>query len=162
MEKLEAALETCRRQCDALRIPYGKVNAIYPSTKVNRRWGMCYYRPYGSDIEISKVLLDSKVEEIHLLDTVMHELLHTCPGCQNHGAQWKRYATMVNTAYGYHVKRGSSYAEMGLTDPEEKTAKYRFKCQSCGAVITRQRASAFTRNPDGYRCGACRGKLVRV
>lgn len=40
-----------------------------------------------------------------ITNTLYHELLHTLPGCQNHGRVWKSYATRVKILFGYDVKR---------------------------------------------------------
>lgn len=162
MTKLENALKTCMKQCDALKIPYGKVLSIEPAKGTARRWGVCHYKPgIGSTIEINKLLLGGDVKEIYLLDTVMHELLHTCPECQNHGAVWKRYAAMVNKAYGYNVKRGTSAEEKEIPIVRP-VARYKYKCLGCGAIIERQRASNFIKHPESYRCGNCKGKFIAL
>lgn len=157
---LREALNECMKQCDALKIPYGNVFTIEASKRVTKRWGCCRYTRFGSLITINKRLLEADVSKMALMDTVMHELLHTCEGCQNHGERWKRYGEMVNKAYGYNIKRCTSTEEKGIAEPIRAAAKYRFMCKHCGSIVTRERASKFTRNPDAYRCGKCGGKFI--
>lgn len=160
--KLQKAFTKCKAQCDKLGIKYGGNITISPTTRVLKKWGSCRIYPhnFGFDIKINRRLLDDDVKEMALLDTVMHELLHTCPGCGDHGATWKKYADMVNKAYGYNVKRCTSYEEKGMETPPRPVAKYRFMCKNCGTIVSRQRASAFTKNPSGYVCGKCGGKFI--
>jgi predicted SprT family Zn-dependent metalloprotease len=112
-------------------------------------------------IEVSSVLVSESVELIHLEDTIIHEILHTCKGCMNHGKEWKALAEKVNRAYGYDIKRTASMQEIGI-DVETIESKYRFVCEGCGQVIDRMRESKFTKYPHLYKCGKCGGKFKRV
>ena len=163
MTRLETVLNKCKKQCDALKIPYGNVVQIVPSQRVTRKWGSCRVAMGMNFITINKRLLEKDVSENALQDTVMHELLHTCPGCANHGNTWKYYAELVNRAYGYQIKRCTSAEEKGISIPEKKVnIKYRFRCKKCGKIVERQRASAFTRAPEKYRCAVCGGEFEKI
>ena len=43
--------------------------------------------------------------ETSVMNTLIHELLHSLPKCMNHGEIWKRYANMYNRAYGTTISR---------------------------------------------------------
>ena len=43
--------------------------------------------------------------ETSVMNTLIHELLHSLPQCMNHGEIWKRYANMYNRAYGTTISR---------------------------------------------------------
>lgn len=32
-----------------------------------------------------------------------HELIHTCPGCFNHGKEWKKWVKMLNAEHGFKI-----------------------------------------------------------
>lgn len=97
-----------------------------------------------------------------LRQILAHEILHTCPGCDNHGQSWKLYAQKMNQAFGYDIKRTSSYEELELPAPQqERRTRYVLVCQKCGARIQRSRASNLTRFPQNYRC-SCGGQLKRI
>ena len=162
-EKLTRALKQCEEQLDALGIHYGDVSEIVVNTRAKKRYGQCRRRNGGYEINISAVLLDDRVPDVTLRPTVMHELLHTCQGCMNHGAVWKGLAAKVNQTYGYNVKRASSAEERGIADvvKENNQPKYVFVCENCGMEIHRYRKSNFTRNYTRYRCGKCKGHLIR-
>ena len=40
-----------------------------------------------------------------ITNTIYHELLHTLPGCQNHGKLWKMYAKKVHDLFGFNICR---------------------------------------------------------
>ena len=42
-----------------------------------------------------------------VMDTLIHELLHSLPKCMNHGEIWKRYANKYNSVYGTTISRTS-------------------------------------------------------
>ena len=50
------------------------------------------------------------------MQTLAHEVLHTCPGCRNHGALWKEYAARMNGAYGYAISRTGTCEALGVAD----------------------------------------------
>ena len=114
-------------------------------------------------IQVSNRLLDESVPVQSLKQTIMHELLHTCTGCMNHGKTWKDYADRVNKAYGYDVSRTTSAKSLGVdTENIRKDIKHQFVCKNCGQVINRTRESNFTKNYQHYKCGICNGKFKKV
>lgn len=127
------------------------------NTRARRRLGCCFYQNGEYAIEVSAVLLK---EEALLRQTLAHELLHTCPGCRNHGERWKAYAQAVNAALGYEIHR-----TVPMEDPapplRREEVKYILQCQSCGALIRRKRLSKAVKAPWRYRC-SCGGKLKRI
>ena len=40
-----------------------------------------------------------------VMNTLVHELLHSLPNCMNHGEMWKRYANKYNSVYGTTISR---------------------------------------------------------
>lgn len=88
------------------------------------------------------------------METIIHEILHTCDGCMNHGKLWKRYAEIIRIKTGYNVTRTSSFEKFGLERPQ---TKYVFVCEDCGQIIRRDRMSKFVKNYHHYRCGECGG-----
>lgn len=134
---------------------------LLPGVRVNcrakRRLGCCYYQNGVYQVEVSKTLVDSPER---LRQTLAHELLHTCPGCRNHGDRWKAYARAVNDAFGFSIQRLAP-AEEDSTRLRNDPVKYVLQCQSCGAVLYRSRMSKVVKAPWNYRC-RCGGKLKRL
>ena len=78
---------------------------VVVNTRAKRRLGCCIRKNGVFTIEVSNGIL----EDTSLLRaTLVHELLHTCYGCQNHKKRWHRYADMMNRAYGYTISRTES------------------------------------------------------
>ena len=64
---------------------------------------------------------------------MVHELIHTIPGCNNHGPNFKKYAGLINRHYPkYNV---STYYKVDEEDSEvvSKPPKYIVTCETCGA-----------------------------
>ena len=135
--------------------PHVKIN-----TRAKKRFGMCIMKNGSYTIELSSVMLTSP--EDSCMQTLCHELIHTCKGCGNHGRTFKRYADILNRRYGYNIQRTNSAEEMGIPEPEiRKSANYILKCQKCGAEIVRSRYSNVIARPSHYRC-RCGGSLKRI
>lgn len=108
-------------------------------------------------IEISKALIEAPEESIK--EVLAHEILHTTPGGDNHTGLWKKYASMMNQSYGYHIKRTIAPEALGVSLAREKPpAKYLIICKKCGIVQERSRVSRVIKQPSLYRC-KCGGAL---
>ncbi len=167
MRDLSTYANECMEMLDVIGIEY-RESAFKVNTRATKRWGLCSYAGRYFDgskhyeIQISTVLLDERNSEIGLIETIMHELLHTCEGCMNHGAEWKRLAEKVNREYGLNIKRTNSAEDKGVTvDTRVKRVLHRFVCTGCGQVIERQRESKFTQNYQRYTCGKCHCKFEK-
>lgn len=160
MNDFDALLARVIAQVRALRIPCS--SAIVPHVQVNRRavsrFGCCRYLPDGRClIELTDRLLDA--EEKACMQTLAHEVLHTCRGCRDHGRRWQSYAARMNAAYGYAISRTGTCAELGV--PDLRPIRYLLVCRVCGHRFSRARASALVLHPERYRC-RCGGTLDRV
>lgn len=158
MNDCDALLQRVIRQARALGIPVSR--EIDSHVRVNgralARFGCCRYEKGRQVIEVAGRV--AKGPEESCMETLAHEVLHTCPGCRDHGKRWKDYAGRMNRAYGYHISRTATDEELGV---EERPCKYLLRCERCGAEFKRYRASALTRHPERYRC-RCGGRLERV
>ena len=135
--------------------PHVRIN-----TRAKKRFGQCTCRSGQYTIELSAILLNAP--ERSCCQTLAHELIHTCPGCGNHGDLFKKYAAIMNKRYGYSISRTNSPEEMGITAVrQEKTVNYILECQKCGQRITRMKLSPVIACPSRYRC-RCGGSLIRI
>lgn len=103
----------------------------------------CMKRQGRFIIELSERLLLS--EEIACRQTLAHEVLHTCPNCQNHQACWRTYAMAMNDHFGYSIRRTQSGEELGV-EPFGMP-RYLLECQQCGAQLRRMRRSSLIDHP---------------
>ena len=159
MNDFDALLSAVAEQARALGIPVS--DRVDPHVRVNRRavtrFGCCIRREGGYLIELTERLLEAP--EGACRQTLAHELLHTCPGCRDHGARWKSYAQRMNQAYGYQIRRTSACEELHV--PDVKPVRHLLVCQSCGRECPRATASILVRHPERYRC-RCGGALRRL
>lgn len=119
-----------------------------------------YYVFKVHHIEISKWVM--QLDENIIKNTIMHEIIHCFPNCNNHGIEFKKYATYINQKLGYNITRlGNKEDDFKKSNLEYtgKEIKYNYKiiCTKCGQVIYRQRLKS--RFIDNYRCGKCGGSL---
>lgn len=171
MRDLTKYAKQCMAELDNLNIQYGNIIEFNINTRALKRWGQCKAIPGGFSININYILLDEKNDEQGLKNTIIHELLHSCKNCMNHGKEWQYLANKVNRTYGYNIKRVSSANDKGLTEESQKEQinaeieklqnrkHYEIICQNCGYKYIRYKESKIVQHPEYYRCGVCHGKL---
>ena len=178
-EKLERLYNECIDELALIGIPIeelGKIQ-ITISKRATKRYGCCKqeepdkktrYREnhivkYGifkkHIIEISAWVMELNEEIIK--NTIMHEIIHCLPYCNNHGENFKKYAKCINQKLGYNISRvgnkAEDYKNSNIEYNEQEKYKYKIECKTCGQVFYRQRiAKGFTRK---YRCGKCKRKI---
>lgn len=159
MNDFDGLLAQVLVQARALDLPVSR--EIDPHVRVNSRattrFGCCARREGRYIIELSRRLLEAEAWACR--QTLAHEVLHTCPGCRDHGARWQGYARRMNDAYGYHIARTGTCQELGV--PDLTPVNYLVVCQSCGRRFQRARMSRLVQHPERYRC-TCGGRLKRV
>ena len=159
MNDFDALLSAVAEQARALGIPVS--DRVDPHVRVNRRavtrFGCCIRREGGYLIELTERLLEAP--EGACRQTLAHELLHTCPGCRDHGVRWKAYAGQMNAAYGYTISRTGTCDQLGVEDI--RPIRHLVVCTKCGRQFPRARRSPLVAHPERYRC-ACGGTLRRA
>lgn len=141
-------------------IRFSKATSWYGLCQQNR---IHHGKRYKFVISISEYHLQSSERAVR--NTLIHELLHTCPGCLNHGPKWKTYACIVQQRSGYNITRagGDKDADSVIEAARrEKRAGYQTQyllvCTKCGQEFTRYRKSNLVLHPEKYRC-KCGGKI---
>lgn len=124
-------------------------------TKMGRRKVVKYERFNKHHIEISKWVME--LEDNVIKNTIMHELIHCMPYCNNHGTEFKKYANMINIHYNYDVSRvgdkKKDFEKSNIEYNEIKNYNYKIVCKGCKQEFYRQRLSKnFVRK---YRCARC-------
>ena len=164
MKDLQELATQCQAELASIGIPFRRVKIWSINCRAKARWGLCKKLPDGTyEIEIAKALLQDDVDDIAVKNTIIHELLHSCPGCVKHTGRWKQYATRVNRYLPqYNIKCTTSAEEKGVAvRRNEPVYRYILKCCDCGNEIRRQKKSAAIEHPEHYRC-KCGGKLSRI
>ena len=130
------------------------------STRYRENHTVKYAKYNKHIIEISSWVMQLNVDIIK--NTIMHEIIHCMPYCNNHGEEFKQYAKLINNRLGYNIttvgNREEDYKKSNLEFKEQEKYKYKIECKTCGQVFYRQRISKnFTRK---YLCGNCKGKFT--
>lgn len=153
----------CEAREVKIPVPYHICEEVFINPRPKKRFGCCKKQEDQFLIEISEFVLASSEEAIKGI--LAHEVLHTCPGCYEHGARWKEYAARMNETYGYRIKRVSTRRELGLPQQEGETEdgkiRYIIKCNRCGREYPRQRYTCIMKKINAYRCN-CGGKLTVI
>ena len=155
MRDLKAVYSECIAEVVNAGIVPGNIVSVTVNTRAVRRLGQCRRRYNNYHINISSMLLSDSVPIEILKNTIIHEILHSCNGCMNHGETWLRLAAIMN-ARGYKIETTAKADTMQYI--ERPKAAYTIVCESCGHVFERYRMSDLVKNTDNYRC-ACGGKL---
>lgn len=126
-----------------------------------KKYGIC--RHYGDgfyQICLSKYTLGSSPKSI--MSTILHELLHTCEDCDNHGLIWKRYAKRVNRHYNYDIRRTGSN-DHTLADRANLIGPtaVALVCEKCHEIHLVSKYSKFALYPERCYCKICGGRVTR-
>lgn len=161
IEYLKKELEVCKQMAAESNIKIGKICDIKINTRAKKRWGLCSYTSNGFIIEISSSLLQDDVSREALMNTLMHEVLHTVDDCMNHGKKWKYYAGIINLKYGLHIKSTTSAAEKKIDDND--SYNYIIACPKCGYQWKYIRMSRCVKHPERFsHTGCCKDGLIRI
>ena len=184
-EKLNRLYNDCKNELKSIGIniddatKFGKIDIKIASRKC-KRYGCCkqkdpdlktkYIEKIGRKkyikyavfkehtIEISKWVMELNDDIIK--NTIMHEIIHCFPYCNNHGEEFKKYAKYINETLGYNIKRaGNKNEDLKKSKLEEEREYYNYKveCLKCGYTFYRKRMNRnFTKK---YRCGKCGGRF---
>ncbi len=128
-------------------------------TKIGRRKIIRYEKFNKHHIEVSKWVLE--LDDDIIKNTIMHELIHCIPYCNNHGAEFKKYANLINATYGYDISRVGNkkkdFEKSNIEYNDTENYKYKIICKQCNQEFYRQRLNRnFTKK---YRCAKCGGRF---
>lgn len=159
-EELIAFTKKLIKDLEHIGIPVSKdIEDVVINKRAKSRFGACKVKKnkLGKKsfvIEISEEVLGCETKELSTI--IVHELLHTCNGCFNHGRKWKLYCDLVEHKLGYKITRTQNYKDLGLDKPEPKEEiKYIVRCKGCGQEFPRKRMCNLVKHPEKYRCGKC-------
>lgn len=118
------------------------------------------YKKYHIEISPWVMELDEKI----IKNTIIHELIHCLPGCDNHGKQFKMYANLINNTLKYNISRlgnkAEDYEKSNKQFMEQNVYNYKIECQKCGQTFYRKRLNkGFEKK---YLCGKCKGKFTII
>lgn len=182
-QKLQELYIECVEELESIGISIKEVGtiAISISTRASKRYGCCkqenpdistkviyrlgfkriikYEKFNKHNIEISIWVMNLNDEIIK--NTIMHEIIHCFPYCNNHGEYFKKYANIINKNLGYNITRlgnkEKDYVKSNLAYNEVEKYNYKIECKKCGQTFFRKRLNKNLIRR--YRCGKCGGKF---
>lgn len=156
MKNLYEAYSKCRAICFSLDIPIADSIKVEVNTRAKKRWGLCTNNGNGNyTVQIAERLLQDDVSEEATFNTLLHELLHTCPNCMNHGENWKHWADIINRTYPkYNIQRTTSCEEKGI-ESTNSLAKYIVTCDECGHHWYYMRNCGVIKRINKCKCPYC-------
>lgn len=162
LKRLMAIAEECKAELGAIDIPYSKGAMFVINYRAKRRWGYCKRVDGLYRIEIASRLLEDGVDPAGAKNTVIHELLHTCPSSIRHTGAWLRYANKVNAAYGYDIKRTATSDEKGVEEAPDADFRYILACTGCGKTWRYHKLTKAVRNYRNCKCSVCAAPIKLV
>lgn len=133
---------------------------FYHTEKRNNKKVKVYDKFNKHHIEICKWVMELNDDIIK--NTIIHEIIHCLPECNNHGNKFKQYANVINRKLNYNITRlgnkEEDYKKSNIEFKEEiKSYNYKIICKQCGQIFYRQRLK---RNfIKVYRCGKCKREI---
>ena len=164
MKNLNRLFAIAKSNLDSIGIEYGDIVGIVVNTRAKSRWGQCKivngtqrneWFDQEFEINISNRILDDNIDDDKVISVIIHEILHTCYGCMNHGRKWKELADLVNDCYScYRIETTQSCSYFGLNAKEEraKYSTYKIQCGNCHNEFYRNRLF----NTNTCFCGKCK------
>lgn len=128
----------------SLNLYWGEVSKLLIMPKASTRiLGLCErnYDYWGNwdgtfSISLNPCLFADGVNEDIIIQTLLHELVHTMDGCFNHGKNFKYYARIINNKYGYNISRTTDSSKFGVELPKREY-KYEIWCTVCNKRVAR-------------------------
>lgn len=147
----------CVNELETINIQISdQIKQVIINNRAKKRLGCCKKKSENNNefyyIEISDKMLEKR--DVEIKEVIIHELLHTCEGCMNHGSKWKAEVNKVNKCYGYNITTTSK-----LNSEQIINGSYLIKCNKCGQENIRIRKTKIVMHPEMYRCGKCGGEL---
>ena len=165
MKDLKKLFNECMEEVKAIGIKPGEIIKLEINYRFKKTWGRCSYvdrKKKTYMIEISDKLLQDEIDDNATKTTIIHEILHSCEKCMNHGPEWKKLAELVNKNYPqYNIKRTTSSSEKGI-ELNPDNFKYVLECNGCKKLIGYHRMCKIIKYSDYFKCAKCGGKFVLI
>lgn len=104
--------------------------------------GQCGYRSYGAEFNFNPAYFKI-ADKLAVHSTIMHEVIHSVVGCENHKTKFQMLAKLVNYKLGLKVATHTVDTAYGqyVQKINEVKSKYHITCKGCGHIYYKQRMS---------------------
>lgn len=141
------------------------ITKISVNKRLSRALGRCIMQDRTYRIEVQPCMLADDVDDRMTKNTIIHELLHTCPGAFNHGYEFQRRARQVNALLGYSISTTTNVNVLTDAGVILKQPHYRYGCvcTRCGKMTSRyQRWTSKLEHIENWRHTPCGASLKVV
>lgn len=130
MRNLNEIIIECLNIVTSLSIPVEVNTPVKYNGRIRNKWGYCRRKKDGTfEISIAKILGEEEIPKKTLMAIILHEMLHTCPGCFNHGKQWKAYAKQIKDNFGIQIQVKADAEDLNIN------SHYYIKCRRCDIKV---------------------------
>lgn len=168
--KLTAALigDTLAQAQDILKKAYPEyTKVVFPKVRISKtrtKWASVKNQvtPWGIrplELVISNIfeeIPDERKAALKLKNTLIHECIHTIPGCQDHGKKFKYIGKLVQKVDSEMIISRASAAEdfdVVLPTRQKREVKYVITCPDCGKQYFYKRMPRY--HISTYSCPYC-------
>ena len=149
----------CIKECKAADLPLGTVQPHIKISSATAVFG--YLVKETGQIFVSRVTFE--LSEYVIKNVIIHELIHSFPGADNHGKTFKHWAGVMNKR-GWQIETRSDLKQLvelsGKRMEEIALPGTVFLvCRDCGNYILRKENAKMVRLIGKYRCNKCNGCL---
>ena len=131
-----------------VNVKYSKARSYW--AQVRRRGEDMY------ELIISNVFESIPSEDVarnRFTSSMIHEMIHTIPGCWDHRSKFQRLCRLVNYKYPqYNLQTSTSVEDVGLVEPL-KTPRYLVTCKHCGYTYNYMRKPRYDLDKYVCKCG---------
>lgn len=153
----------CRRILEELGIMPGKVCNVRMQDNPKVCESSCVVMgDKGFEIRIDDLYHRDELTEYDLMCTMLHELLHTIPGCFDHKGKWAKYARCVTEKTEYDLLR-LKVGKYEMLHPDAKVL-HKAVCPECGSymLLRNKRRKWNDKLPGGGKICRCGSHMVTV
>lgn len=122
-------------------------------------WGTIYLSERGFRLTISNCFNEIKDENKaynKFMSTLIHELIHTIPGCWDHKYKFQVVADLVNAKYPhFNICRATSMRDFGI-NKQRRDYSWVVYCSDCNQTYKYRRQPKYSDCIKLCRCGRCK------
>ena len=167
------AESTIRRGNEILQECYSKYNAptIYRidyKDKSKSYWAKIGFKKNlpGYFLRIGglfSMIPNEDLAQTRFQSTIIHELIHTIPGCMNHGRKFHYICNLVNRRYPeYQLQTSTDPKSFGIEEEalEIRKPKYKIICLNCGKEYIYYKKPRY--HISDYSCSKCHKDMLKL
>lgn len=103
MHDIKNSVKSLKKMFKAEGLELGKIKKVKTAKLGKDLYGTTKWTAQGFVITLNTSLTDERNDIHHMEDTLVHEMVHCCRGCFDHGAEFQRVARQLDK-YGYNVQ----------------------------------------------------------